>query len=65
MGGATGQITGKSKIATYLAYVDLLEGYGETFQDCFPDPSQKKHCKREMVQDAKSGDWVLYFRLHT
>ena len=33
MGGVTDAVRGRSKIETYLKYVELLEGFGETFQD--------------------------------
>jgi hypothetical protein len=65
MGGMTDEVRGRSKIGTYLKYVKLTEGFGETFQDRDPDPRYKKVCKREMVQDPDTGEWVLHFHLHT
>lgn len=65
MGGTRGEVRGKSKVETYLKYVDLVEGYGDTFPDRIPDPAHKKHCKREMVLDPQTEEWVLYYRLHT
>lgn len=65
MGGTAGQVRRKSKIETYSAYVDVVEGYGETFQDRSPDPVNKKQCKREMVLDLETGEWVLHYHLHT
>jgi hypothetical protein len=65
MGGTRDQVRGKSKIETYLAYVDLVGAHGDTFQDRNPIPSHKKQCKREMVQDLETGEWVLHYRLHT
>jgi len=65
MGGLTDAVRGRSKIETYLKYVERLEGFGETFQERDPDPRYKKVCKREMVQDPITGDWVLRYHLHT
>lgn len=65
MGGTRGQVRGKSKIETYLAYVDLVEANAETFLDRNPDPAFKKFCKHEMVQDVETGEWVLHYHLHT
>ena len=65
MGGITGQMRGSSKIETYLAYVDLVDGYGETLSDRNPEPAHKKQCKREMVRDLETGEWVLHYHLHT
>jgi hypothetical protein len=65
MGGMRDEVRGPSKIETYLKYVDVVEGFGGMFQEHSPDPKNKKGCKRLMVQDPDTGEWVLYFRLHT
>ena len=65
MGGMQDEVRGPSKIAAYLEYAELVEGYGDTFQDHVPNPKNKKLCKRSMVQDPDTGEWVLRFRLHT
>lgn len=65
MGGMNGDVRGQSKIETYLKYVKIVEGFGDTFQECHPDPKSKKGCKKLMVQDPESGEWVLNFHLHT
>ena len=65
MGGMHDEVRGPSKIAAYLEYAKLVEGYGDTFQDHVPNPKNKKLCKRSMVQDPDTGEWVLRFRLHT
>jgi len=61
MGGLTDEVRGRSKIETYLKYVERAEG----FEDNNPDPKYKKVCKRQMIQDPDNGDWVLRFHLHT
>ena len=65
MGGASGEIRGESKIEVYLKYKEETEGFGEMFQDCNPDPKHKKLCKKKMFRDPESGEWVLYYYLHT
>ncbi len=65
MGGTHGEVRGRSKIHAYLEYAELVEAYGDTFQDHYPDPRNKKLCKRRMVQDPDTGEWVLSFHLHT
>ena len=65
MGGTTGEVRGKSKIEAYLRYVEIIDAHGETFLTQYPKPHNKKGCKREMVQDPETGEWVLYYRLHT
>ena len=65
MGGANGEIRAQSKIETYLKYVEKIESWGDTFQDHYPDPRYKSLCKRLMVQDPDSGEWVLHYHLHT
>ncbi len=65
MGGHTGTVRGQSKAETYRNYVELVENLGQTFQDHNPDPHYKKACKKEMLQDPNTGEWVLHFHLHT
>ena len=65
MGGLTDEVRGSSKIETYLKYAELVEGFGGVFQDHHPNPEHKKLCKKEMVQDPTTGEWVLRFYLHT
>jgi len=65
MGGMTGKIRGKSKIEVYLKYVEVVEGYGETFQEHDPDPKYKKNCKSLMEWDPDAGEWALHYHLHT
>ncbi len=65
MGGMSGEVRERSKIDAYLNYAEQVEGFGDTFQDHAPDPRNKKLCKRLMVQDPDTGEWVLYFHLHT
>ncbi len=65
MGGTSGEVRGRSKIDAYLKYAGEVEGFGDTFQDHDPDPRDKKLCKRLMVQDPETGEWVLSYRLHT
>ena len=65
MGGYTGEVRGLSKIDTYLRYVEEVEGFGATFQSHNPDPKYKKECRRRMIQDPHTGEWVLPFHLHT
>jgi len=63
MGGAVGEIRGKSKIEVYLKYREIAEN--ENFQTRIPDPKKKKYCKKEMVWDPETEEWVLYYHLHT
>lgn len=65
MGGLTDEVRGRSKSETYQKYVEVVEGYGDTFLDRIPDPKYKKYCKRVMVQDPNTGEWVLHYHLHT
>ena len=65
MGGMNGEVRGESKAETYLNYVALVESFGDTFQEYHPDPKYKKRCKRLMVQDSETGEWVLHYHLHT
>jgi hypothetical protein len=65
MGGMSGEVRGRSKGGTYANYVKEIEGFGDTFQDHDPDPALKKDCKRQMIQDPDTGEWVLHFHLHT
>ena len=65
MGGTSGEVRRQSKIEAYLKFAEEVEGFGETFQEHNPDPRNKKLCKRLMVQDPVTGEWVLHFHLHT
>ena len=65
MGGMSGEIRGQSKAETYSRYLEMVENFGDTFEDCHPDPKCKKYCKHLMVQDSQTGDWVLRYHLHT
>ena len=65
MGGMNGEVRGQSKAETYLKYVEEVDGFGDTFQERHPDPKYKKECKRLMVRDSETGEWVLRFHLHT
>ncbi len=59
MGGSLGSVRGRSKIEAYLAYLDVA--YALNSAD--PDPKYKKQCKREMVQDPETEEWVLHYHL--
>ncbi len=61
----SGEVRGPSKIDAYLNYAEQVEGLGDTFQSHDPDPRNKKLCKRLMVQDPGTGEWVLHIHLHT
>ena len=65
MGGTNGDVRGESKADTYQKYVEVVKGFGDTFQEHDPDPKYKKKCKKLMVQDPDTGEWVLYYHLHT
>ncbi len=65
MGGMSGEIRGRSKGATYANYLEEVESLGDTFQEHHPDPKLKKDCKRLMVQDPDTGEWILHYHLHT
>ncbi|TIW25871.1 MAG: hypothetical protein E5V81_06845 [Mesorhizobium sp.] len=65
MGGTSGEVRGKSKVETYLKYFDLCAGIGSMMEGRNPDPAFKKYTKRQMVQDSETGEWVLYYHLHT
>ena len=59
MGGCNGEVTGKTKIQTYLNYVEECESWP---LDHDPDPRHKKHCTKLMQWDGESKEWVLEFR---
>lgn len=63
MGGMWGEVRGRTKIETYLKYVEDCEGKEEWSKD--PDPAGKKYCYRQMERDEDTGEWVLEFHLHT
>jgi hypothetical protein len=65
MGGTRGEVRGKSKIETYLNYVEETEPLEDLFTDMYPDPRYKKLCKSYMVWDPDAGEWVLSYHLHT
>jgi len=65
MGGMSGEVRAQSKAETYIKYVEEVEGFGDTFQEHRPDPKYKKECKRLMMQDPETGEWVLSYHLHT
>jgi hypothetical protein len=65
MGGTHGEIRGTSKIQVYLDYVSMIDQVKETFESHDPDPKYKKECKRQMIWDPSTGEWVLLYRLHT
>lgn len=63
MGGTFGEIRGTSKIDVYIKYQELVNECSE--MSAHPDPKYKKECKRLMIQDHKTGEWVLSYHLHT
>jgi hypothetical protein len=64
MGGHSGEIRGKSKIEVYLKYEETIAGWEGIFEDSDP-PKNKQLCKKLMVWDPDTGEWVLHYRLHT
>ena len=60
MGGVTLEVRGRSKPETYARFVQQAER--NPHPDIYPDPKHKKMCKRMMVQDPQTGEWVLVFR---
>ena len=65
MGGTYGEIRGSSKIQVYLNYLEETERMENTFTSKHPDPKYRKLCKKNMVWDPSTGEWVLYYHLHT
>lgn len=65
MGGTHGEVRGKSKIATYLKYTEIVEHAKGIMDDAHPNPKYKKDCKKQMVQDPETGEWILQYHLHT
>ena len=63
MGGAIGEVHGRSKTETYLEYEALTERGPEGNWD--PDPAAKKECKRQMRKDPDTDEWILSYRFHT
>lgn len=63
MGGLVDEVRGKSKIETYLRYKEVAEN--EMFTTRIPNPVNKKLCKKSMVWDPNTEEWVLHFHLHT
>ncbi len=59
MGGYNGEVTGRTKIETYLRYV---EECGTWDLDHDPEPRHKKYCKKLMKWDDQRREWVLEFR---
>jgi len=62
MGGASGEVSGRSKIEAYIKYQEITEGWDGSMD---PDPKYKKFCKSLMELDPETGEWVLYYHLHT
>jgi hypothetical protein len=62
MGGISGEIRGEKKIDVLLKYLEETEEWDGS---CYPDPQYKKFCKSQMVWDSETGEWVLYYHLHT
>lgn len=62
MGGTSGEISGATKIETYLKYVEQCEKWDGSHH---PDPKGKKWCKSQMVRDVQTGEWVLSYHFHT
>ena len=65
MGGMRGEVRGVSKSETYRRYLDQVEKHEHMLPDQYPDPVYKKFCKKQMVQDPDTGEWVLHYHLHT
>lgn len=63
MGGTNGEVRGQSKIEVYLEYVEMTED--TIFETKIPDPTYKKYCKKMMVQDPETEEWVLSYHLHS
>ena len=63
MGGTYGDIRGQSKIEVYLEYLKMTEDI--LFETKIPNPEYKNHCKRVMVGDPETEEWVLDYYLHT
>jgi len=63
MGGVADQVRGSSKIETYIKYKELVED--SIMESKNPDPLYKKECKRRMIWDSETEEWVLYYHLHT
>ena len=64
MGGMWGEVRGMSKAEVYRKYAQQLRD-DTTFETRIPDPEYKKSCKASMVQDPATGEWVLYYHLHS
>jgi hypothetical protein len=62
MGGASGAIRGRTKIETYLRYVEETEKMEGSWD---PEPRLKKFCKRLMAKDPDTGEWVLPYHWHS
>jgi len=65
MGGASGEVRGKSKAEVYRKYALLCSDMDGIMDDQIPDAKYKKRCKSLMKQDPETGEWVLPYRLHT
>ena len=65
MGGCSGAVCGISKIKAYCNYVAEIEEQRGVFQSYYPDPKNKKDCKRRMIQDPPTGEWFLHYHWHT
>jgi hypothetical protein len=66
MGGESGEVRGKTKIETYVKYVEYCESWagGAGCTQC-PESSYKKVCYKEMQWDPAREEWVLQYHLHT
>lgn len=60
MGGVTLEVRGKNKGQTFARFLEKAKD--NPLPDIYPDPKNKKMCKRMMKQDPETGDWVLLFR---
>lgn len=58
MGGQRGEVRGKTKIKTYERYIAEAEKWP---LDYSPSPKNKKACKKAMVRDEKTQEWVLQY----
>ena len=63
MAGGNGSVRGKSKIETYLRYVETAEANGDW--SSIPDARHKKACEKAMTWDPDVEEWVLHFHLHS
>jgi hypothetical protein len=62
MGGASGEVSGKTKIETYQRYIEQAEKMEGSWD---PPPRLKKICKSLMEKDADTGEWILRYHWHS